>query len=166
MNKAVTILRLSLQGEAARSSARVRVGRLLLTSLASLFLAACQPQSPAVIVRDAWAGATPDGASIGAVYFQIEASQGDTLLSASSPMADRIEMHESSEENGMIKMRPLTSVALAPGKPFSFAPGGAHLMLIGLRAPLVPGMRSPLTLQLSKAGSLSVQVEVTQPGGP
>jgi periplasmic copper chaperone A len=135
--------------------------------LATLLLAACQPQSSTVIVRDAWAGATPEGASVGAVYLQIEATEGDTLLSASSPMADRIEMHESREQNGMMKMRPLPSIALAPGEPFTFAPGGAHLMLIGLRAPLLPGMRIPLTLQLSNAGNVSVQVQVTQPGaGP
>src|SRR5262245_4642660 len=116
----------------------------------ALLTAACQ-QSSAVDVSDAWASATPEGATVGAVYLRIEAKAGDTLLSASSPMADRIEMHHSIEENGMTKMRPLESVPLAPGKPFDFAPGGAHFMLIGLRAPLLRGMRIPLTLELAHA---------------
>lgn len=95
---------------------------------------------------------------------QVLASDADTLLSATTTVADSIEMHTSSEQNGMMKMRPLSTVELAAGKPVVFAPGGAHFMLLGLRQPLVPGVRFPMTLQLRNAGALAVQVEVVELG--
>lgn len=133
--------------------------------LAFMVIAGCADSSKGrVSVTDAWANSTPVGATVAAVYVQLLASDTDTLLSATTTVADRIEMHTSSEENGMMKMRPLSTVELEAGKPFVFAPGGAHFMLLGLRQPLVPGMRFPMTLQLKNAGAVAVQVEVVELG--
>lgn len=115
-------------------------------------------------VTDAWANATPVGASVAAVYLEIEAGQADTLLSATTTVADRVEMHTSSEENGMMRMRPLPQVPLAVDQRLSFAPGGAHFMLLGLRQPLPAGLRFPVTLQFQNAGARTVQVQVVEPG--
>lgn len=101
---------------------------------------------------------------VGAAYLELTVAKQDTLLSATSPVAGRIEMHANSEEHGMMRMRPLPTVELQPGKPFAFSPGGAHFMLLELRQPLTAGTRFPLTLQLRNAGTLAVQVEVKQPG--
>jgi copper(I)-binding protein len=117
-----------------------------------------------VVVDDAWANATPVGATVAAVYLQVTARKADTLLSATTTVADQIEMHTSSEENGMMKMRPLPSARLEPGKPFMFSPMGAHFMLMGLRQPLQPGLRFPMTLQFEHAGERTVQVQVVEPG--
>lgn len=139
--------------------------KLSVLLLVCAVLAACgQPVQTPVSVHDAWANATPVGASVGAVYMELTVAEADTLLSASTTVADHIEMHSSGEENGMMRMRPLPTVALASGKPFSFAPGGAHFMLMGLRQPLVAGMRFPMTLQLERAGAVTVQVQVVEIG--
>jgi copper(I)-binding protein len=142
------------------------VWRTLLTAsiaVAALAACGCNAKDP-LIVRDAWANATPVGASVAAVYLEIEAERADTLLSATTTVADRIEMHTSSEENGMMRMRPLPTVALAADKRFEFAPGGAHFMLLGLRQPLPAGFRFPMTLQFEQAGARTVQVQVVEPG--
>lgn len=126
-------------------------------------LAACGQSEP-VNVNDPWANATPVGASVAAVYLELTVAKPDTLLSASTTVADHIEMHSSSEENGMMKMRQLSTVELPGGQPFSFAPSGAHFMLMGLRQPLVAGMRFPMTLELQHAGAINVQVQVVELG--
>lgn len=134
-------------------------------ALAIAMLVACGQSTQApVSVSDPWANATPVGASVAAVYLEVVVAKADTLLSASTTVADLVEMHTSSEENGMMRMRPLPTVELAAGKPFSFAPGGAHFMLMGLRQPLVAGMRFPMSLQLRHAGSINVQVQVVEIG--
>jgi copper(I)-binding protein len=143
----------------------IRARRTLIVTLFALAATACGPTGrEPVVVDDAWANATPVGASVAAVYLQITANQADTLLSATTTVADQIEMHTSSEENGMMKMRPLPSVRLEPGKPFMFSPMGAHFMLMGLRQPLQPGLRFPMTLQFERAGERTVQVQVVEPG--
>lgn len=133
--------------------------------LAFAVIAGCADSTKApVTVSDVWANSTPVGASVAAAYMQLLVTGDDTLIAATTTVADRIEMHTSSEENGMMKMRPLPMVALEAGKPFVFAPGGAHFMLLGLRQPLVAGMRFPMTLQLKNAGAVAVQVEVVEVG--
>jgi copper(I)-binding protein len=128
-------------------------------------LAACgQSAQEPVTVHDPWANATPVGASVAAVYLKLTVAEADRLLSASTTVADHIEMHTSSEENGMMRMRQLTTVELEAGKPFSFTPGGAHFMLMELRQPLVAGMRFPMTLQLERAGAITAQVQVVELG--
>jgi copper(I)-binding protein len=139
--------------------------QLAMAVFAIIAVIACrQSEKNAISVRNAWANATPAGATVGAAYLELTVADQDTLLSATSEVADRIEMHASSEENGMMRMRPLPTVELQPGKPFAFAPGGAHFMLLGLRQPLVAGTRFPLTLQLQNAGALTLQVDVKEPG--
>jgi copper(I)-binding protein len=137
-----------------------------LAMLACAMLAACGQSEPrgADLREPPWAYATPTGAEVAAVYLKLTVAEADTLLSAATPFADRIEMHTSSEENGMMKMRPMEHVPLEAGKVFSFEPGGAHLMLIGLRQPLVAGMQFPITLTFERSGTLSTQVRVVELG--
>lgn len=143
----------------------IRVRRKLIVTLLALAAMACgQATREPVVIKDAWSNATPVGASVAVVYLEITAGEADTLLSASTTVADHIEMHTSSEENGMMRMRPLQTVQLAPGEPFTFAPGGAHFMLMGLRQPLAAGLRFPMTLHFQKGGSRTVQVQVVEPG--
>lgn len=139
--------------------------RSLLVILFAVAATACAPASrEALVVEDAWANATPAGATVAAVYLEITAGEADTLLSATTTVADHIEMHTSSEEHGMMRMRPLPRVPLERGKSFAFAPGGAHFMLMGLREPLVAGLKFPMTLRFEQAGTRAVQVQVVEPG--
>ncbi|HEY5758437.1 MAG TPA: copper chaperone PCu(A)C [Steroidobacter sp.] len=129
-----------------------------------MIAAGCGQAGPSVSVEDAWANATPAGATIGAVYLKITSKEADTLLSATTTVADHIEMHTSSEENGMMQMRPLSNARLEAGKPFTFAPGGAHFMLVDLRQPLTAGLRFPMTLEFEHAPAQTIQVQVVELG--
>ena len=141
-----------------------RVLRNLVVTGFLLIAAGCGHSGPPVVVEDAWANATPAGATVAAVYLKITTDDDDTLLSATTTVADHIEMHTSSEQNGMMQMRPLPTASIEGGKPFTFAPGGAHFMLMGLRQPLVAGLRFPMTLQFQHAPAQTVQVQVVEPG--
>jgi copper(I)-binding protein len=136
----------------------------ILASLAIVLLAACRSGGEPVQISDARAGATPPGTSVAAAYMSIVASDGDTLLGAATPIAERVEMHSSIEEDGMMKMRQLGQIELAPGKPVALQPGAAHFMLIELTAPLAADTTFPLTLRFQKAGERVVEVRVVAPG--
>lgn len=101
--------------------------------------------------------------SCGRVYEDHD-QERNVLLSATTTVADHIEMHTSSEQNGMMQMRPLANVPLEAGQPFTFAQGGAHFMLVDLRQPLTAGLRFPMTLEFEHAPAQTVQVQVVELG--
>ncbi|MGH8186637.1 MAG: copper chaperone PCu(A)C [Steroidobacteraceae bacterium] len=138
--------------------------RRILASLAILLLAACRSGSEPVQISEARAGATPPGTTVAAAYMRIVANDGDTLLGAATPIAERVEMHSSIEENGMMKMRPLGQIELDPGEPLLLRSGATHFMLIGLSTPLAADTTFPLTLRFQKAGERVVEVRVVAPG--
>jgi len=146
-----------------------RVGRSSHRSLQALLLSAavlvsgCTP-SPAVQILKAVAPATPPGVSVGAVYIEIVTRSDDMLTDIATPLADRTEIHESVETNGMMQMRHLDNVPLKAGKPLRFAPGGLHLMLMNLHKPLLVDHSFPLDLHLQKAGTVTATVQVVTPG--
>lgn len=138
--------------------------RTILAALAIALLAACRPGGEPVEISDARAGATPPGTTVAAAHMRIVAQDGDVLLGAVTPVAARVEMHSSIEENGTMKMRRLERLELAPGEPLSLQPGATHFMLIGLNAPLAADTTFPLTLRFLEAGERVVDVRVAAPG--
>lgn len=117
-------------------------------------------------IDGAWARATPAAAKTGAVYLTITNTGGapDTVESASTPAADKAELHEMKMENGVMEMRPVPSLTIAPGKSLVLKPGGYHLMLIGLKAPLKEGQTLPVTVVFTHAGPQQVTVSVAKIG--
>jgi periplasmic copper chaperone A len=111
-----------------------------------------------------WARATPGMAQTGAVYLTIRSPAADRLVSASSPVAEKAELHEMAMTGMVMKMRPLASVTIPAGHLVTFKPGGMHIMLVGLKAPLRPGQTFPLTLNFAKAGPETVSVTVGKIG--
>lgn len=139
--------------------------RWIVTVCVGALLSACGTGNrDAVDVRKAWSPAAPPGSSVAAVYAEVVAREADTLLGATTPVALRVDMHETSEEAGMMKMRPLEQVELAPGKAVLFEPGGMHMMLMDLQKALPAGAHFPLTLRFAKAGDISTTVTVMAPG--
>lgn len=135
----------------------------LLAAVTALMLGACgQTNQGPIQVRDAWAPALPN--DMAAVYFEITANESDVLLGGSAPMAQTAEMHETSEEDGMMRMRPLARLSLKAGETVRFERGGKHFMLMGLSRPLTPGEKFPMTLRFAKAGEIPVTVEARAPG--
>lgn len=111
-----------------------------------------------------WARALPPVAPNGAVYMELfnHGSVIDRLISGSSPIAERVELHRSSMKDGVVRMRPVKAINVLPGKPTAIAPGGLHIMLIGLKQPLIAGKTFRLTLTFERAGSVEVQVQVQE----
>jgi periplasmic copper chaperone A len=113
-----------------------------------------------------WARPTAGAGTTSAAYF-ILTNNGvaDELVGASTPVAASTGVHESIDDNGVMKMRPVTSIALVPGKPVTFRPGGYHVMLTGLKAPLKIGDSFPLTLSFAHAQPITVMVKVQAGAG-
>ncbi|MEO7335292.1 MAG: copper chaperone PCu(A)C [Caldimonas sp.] len=101
----------------------------------------------------------------GGGYMKI-ANQGkadDKLVSASSPVARGVQMHTMRMEGDVMRMREVDAVDVPSGKTIELKPGGLHLMLMGLKEPLVVGQKFPLTLRFDKAGEVTVQMSVDTP---
>ena len=126
-------------------------------------LAACSAPGPKISVHDAWARET--GASgMAAAYLTIENKGGaDTLTGVRSGVGEAT-LHESSMENGVMRMRPIEPgqglVVPSNGK-LVLSPGGAHVMVTGLKRPLTAGGRFSLTLLFDKSRPQRVTVAVS-----
>jgi hypothetical protein len=129
---------------------------------------AAAAQQGAVEVTDAWARATPGKAENGAAYLTLASPSPDRLTGLATPVATAAELHMMSMEEtaagGVMRMRPIAGVDLPAGQKVTLKPGGAHIMLVGLKAPLRPGQSFPLTLYFEKAGSREVTVTVEKAG--
>ncbi|HEY6641798.1 copper chaperone PCu(A)C [Povalibacter sp.] len=134
--------------------------RALLFAAALLTLTACGQTQPPTVVVNAWSPAAPPGATVVAVYGEISARQDDVLLRIAAPSATSAELHETSEENGMMKMRPVTRLELKAGTPVQLAPGGMHVMLMGMQEAFAPGAQIPITFEFEQAGEVSVMAQV------
>jgi copper(I)-binding protein len=118
-----------------------------------------------MMVDNAWSRAALAGRT-GVVYLSMMAMGGaDRLLGAQTPIAEKIELHESYQSEGVSRMRPVEAIPVAAGGTVTLAPGGLHMMLIGLRQALKPGDSFPLTLRFEKAGTVETTVKVGNAGG-
>ena len=130
---------------------------LVLLFCAAAGLAAAGP----LTVTDAWIRATPPGARTAAAYLTITNSGAvDRLLEGSTPAAGGLELHTQIAERGMQRMTPLTQLELPAGAAVRLTPGGLHLMLVDLAAPLAAGTSVTLSLRFATAGQLQIEVPV------
>ncbi|SEA20931.1 copper chaperone PCu(A)C [Rubrimonas cliftonensis] len=119
-----------------------------------------------ITVSEAYARAnpTPNGAS--AAYMTIETTgEEDRLIAAASPAAARVELHTHLlDDQGVARMREVEAIPLAPGAPAELRPGGLHVMLMGLAAPLEPGGEIAITLSFERAGDVTLTAPVRAVG--
>jgi len=119
-----------------------------------------------------WARATAPTAPAGGGFLTVHntGSTPDRLVSVSSPAANLIQIHEMKMEGAVMRMRELDhGMEIPAGATVTLSPGGFHLMMMGLKGPLVQGTRVPVTLVFEKAGRIDVELDVesmgaTQPG--
>lgn len=113
-------------------------------------------------VEHAFALPTPPGAMTGALYLTLMPSKGTaTLIGASTPWAQVIEMHDMQLTNDRMQMKKLDSLPAQADMPLKMIPGGGpHLMLIGLSQPLTAGSKIPLTLQFLARSDIHIEVPV------
>ncbi len=135
---------------------------------AGLVLAGLSP-SPAfaqVTADHAWSRATPPHASTGVLYLTLTSPVADRLVGVSTPAARMAEIHRSDMAGGVMQMRPVAGgLPLPAGQPVSLAPGGYHVMLMGLASPLRAGADLPVHLTFQTAPPLDVVAHV-EPLGP
>jgi periplasmic copper chaperone A len=138
--------------------------RSLLVAMLTLLPVLALADQMAIRVEHAWSRAMPAGTT-GVVYLTVT-DQGapDTLTGVASPVAASAELHETIDDHGVMKMRSVASLPVAPGKPLTLAPGGYHIMLMGLKHPLVAGTSFPVTLTFAKAGAVATTATVQAAG--
>jgi periplasmic copper chaperone A len=114
-----------------------------------------------ITVQEAWARATPPGAKIAAGYLTIRnAGAADKLVSASSPAAERVETHVTIRDGDISRMREVKGYEVPARGTLELKPGGSHLMLVNIKAPLKEGTSVALTLRFEKAGEIKTQLQV------
>jgi hypothetical protein len=121
-------------------------------------------QTGQLTVDNAWARATPGKSETGAAYVTIRSPTADRLVAASTPVAKKAELHTMTMSGMVMKMRPVAGVDVPAGQTVTLAPGGLHVMLMGLKQPLHAGQSFPLTLTFAKAGARTVDVAVETVG--
>ena len=89
----------------------------------------------------------------------------DRLTGAATPVAEAVEVHESRVVNDVMTMREVGVLEIPPGDSVVLKPGGLHLMLLGLRAPLLEGEELDLTLNFEVAGERHLRIPVRSMGG-
>jgi copper(I)-binding protein len=110
-----------------------------------------------------WARATPPSAPAGGGFLKITntGTAPDRLVSASSPAAEMVQVHEMKMDGSVMRMREVEKgLEIPAGGTVTLAPGGFHLMMMGLKGPLKQGTNVPVTLVFEKAGKIEIELSV------
>lgn len=136
-------------------------------SLAALLLAAAgAAHAGDISIEKPWSRATPSGAPVGAGYVTLKntGSAADKLVSATADVAGKVEIHEMSMDNGVMKMRAVNGLEIPAGKSVELKPGGYHIMFMQLKQPLKAGDAVKGVLTFEKAGAVPVEYKVEAMG--
>jgi copper(I)-binding protein len=134
---------------------------LLAATLATAaFSAHAQAQ---VEVSNAWVRATVPGQQATGMFATLTAKQDSTLVSASSPVAGAVEVHEMKMEGDVMKMRSVPALPLPAGQAVALKPGSYHVMLMGLKKPLPDGATVPVKLVVEDAQKKQTTVDLKVP---
>ena len=134
--------------------------------IAFVLLVAClhvtHARAEGIQVSDGWARASIGPGSNSAAYLTLttDGDDPDRLIAAATPLAERAELHDHIMEDGIARMRPVDAIDVVPGEAVSLEPGGLHIMLMGLKKKLEPGMALPVTLSFEKAGEVEIELTV------
>lgn len=139
------------------------MNRILVSILGIAFLlsSCAAPQAEGIEVRDAWARPAAQGGN-GAIYFVIENHSSETqeMIGVAAEIAEAVEMHESQMSGDVMQMHQLEVISLGPGEEVTFAPGGLHIMLIGLKQDLKHGDEIEIRLDFANHQDIQVTVPV------
>jgi copper(I)-binding protein len=145
--------------------------RILLASMATLPLAtpalarAHGYKAGDIQIGHPWSRAAPSGITgVGYLTLMNNGTTADRLLGARADIAVSAEIHQQTEEGGIMRMRPVQGIDLPPGVLVKLEPNGFHIMLIGLKQAMAKDDRVPMTLIFQKAGEVRVELEVKAAG--
>jgi copper(I)-binding protein len=138
--------------------------RIFLAAAATLALASAAQAAPRV--ESAWTRpAAQGGTGAGFMTVSNPDAKADALVAVESPLSRQVQIHQSSMGGGMASMKQLARLPLGPGAAVTFAPGGYHLMFVGLKAPLKTGDVLPATLVFASGAKVKAAF-VTRVGPP
>ena len=129
-------------------------------------LAFAASASAQVTAKDPWVRATVPQQKATGVFMQLTAAKDAKLVSASSPVANVVEIHEMAMDNNVMKMRAIPGLALPAGKAVDLKPGGYHVMLIDLKAQVKDGDTVPVTLVVEGTDGKRETIELKAPARP
>lgn len=136
--------------------------QLIIASLIGLS-AAAWAQSTTVKVEDAWVRGTVATQKATGAFMRLTPSANARLVSASSPVAGVVEIHEMAMENDIMKMRQVPGLDLAAGRAMELKPGGYHVMLMDLKQQVKGGESVPITLVFEDDAKQRFTQEITAP---
>lgn len=136
--------------------------RFTLAMIAIIALTPAIALADDIDARDGWARATPPTADVGAVYLTITnaGDASDRLIAARTGAARSVEIHRTTIQNDIMRMRPVDDIVIAPGERIVLDPDGYHLMLFGLAEPLAANQTIPLELDFEHAGTIVIDIDV------
>ena len=118
-----------------------------------------------VQIENAYTRSTVPGQMAAGGFMKIENKGAvDQLISASSPVAGEVQLHEMAMEGNVMKMRQVKEVVVPAGGAVELKPGGMHLMFINIKAPLTAGETVPVKLKFAKAGEVEIKMPVNAMG--
>jgi copper(I)-binding protein len=132
------------------------IGAAVLAALSSAVSLSAHAQ---VVVKDAWARATVPAAKASGAFMQVESKGDARLVDVRTPLATA-ELHQMAMQDNRMSMAHVAAIDLPAGKPVALAPGGYHVMLMGLKQQLKEGDVVPLTLVVEHKGGKRENVEV------
>jgi len=147
-------------------SRNLEIAITLAVSLLAAHAAAEEYRLQSLRIEHPFARATPPGAKAGGAYLSIENS-GSTvasLVSAASPVAGAVELHQMAVDGGVMTMRAVRTLDVPPGGKLELKPGGYHIMLLDLKQPLRAGDKIPLKLTFQNIGTIEVSLDVEAMG--
>lgn len=118
------------------------------------------PAHAQVTVSDPWVRATVPQQKATGMFASVVSAKGGKVVSASSPVADVVEIHEMAMENNVMRMRAIPALDLPAGKAVELKPGGFHVMLMGLKQQVKEGDSVPVTLVIEGKDGKRENVEV------
>ncbi|WP_298214800.1 copper chaperone PCu(A)C [Acidovorax sp.] len=141
----------------------LRTATLVSTLAAALASAPAWAQTAAVKAEGAWARASVQGQKATGAFMRLTAQDGARLVRVESPAAGVAEVHEMKMEGDVMKMRAVPALELPAGKTVELKPGGYHVMLLDLKAPLAKGSAVPVTLVFQDAKGAESKLELSVP---
>jgi copper(I)-binding protein len=142
----------------------------LLATVVGLGLAATAQAQNAKVgnvqIENAYTRATVPGQQVAGGFMKIEnKGAADQLISASSPIADEVQLHTMTMEDNVMKMRQVKAIDIPANGSVELKPGGLHIMFMGIKEPLAAGGSIPVKLKFAKAGEVEVKLPVNAMSG-
>lgn len=131
---------------------------VLLTSAAS----AHEYTTNSIQIDHPWSREAPPSATVIAGFFQLRnlSIRDDFLISATTPIAERVEIHQHEMSDGVMRMKKIDNVRISTMKSVMFEPGGYHLMIFNPEQSFKQGERFPMTLEFRNAGKVEIELAV------